>query len=71
VEEGRIAEVAAYCETDVVSTFRVWLAYELLREALAQEQFRASEESLCEYLDGRPPGLPGIAASEIVVPHRL
>ena len=23
--EGRIAEVAAYCETDVVNTYRVWL----------------------------------------------
>ncbi|WP_280139396.1 hypothetical protein [Microvirga massiliensis] len=93
VEEGRIAEVAAYCETDVVSTFRVWLAYELFRGALTQEQFRASEESLLEYLgqkvptkphlsyllarepaitvhvDGRPPGLPEITASEIVVPQ--
>jgi 3'-5' exonuclease len=95
VEEGRIAEVAAYCETDVVSTFRVWLTYELFRGALTQEQFRASEESLFEYLgqkiptkphlsyllarepaitvhvDGRPPGLPEITASEIVVPQSV
>ena len=27
--EGRIAEVAAYCETNVVNTYRVWLRYEL------------------------------------------
>jgi predicted PolB exonuclease-like 3'-5' exonuclease len=53
VEEGRIAEVAAYCETDVVSTFRVWLAYELFRGALTQDQFRASEESLFECLRQR------------------
>src|SRR3954454_3781167 len=28
VQEGRIAEVTAYAETDVVSTFRVWLVWE-------------------------------------------
>jgi predicted PolB exonuclease-like 3'-5' exonuclease len=27
--EGRIAEIAAYCETDVVNTYRVWLRCEL------------------------------------------
>ena len=32
--EGRIAEVAAYCETDVVNTYRVWLRYELFRGRL-------------------------------------
>jgi predicted PolB exonuclease-like 3'-5' exonuclease len=25
--EGRIAEVATYCKTDVVNTYRVWLRY--------------------------------------------
>jgi hypothetical protein len=29
VREGRIAEVAAYCETDVVNTYRVSLGYKL------------------------------------------
>ena len=28
---GQIAEVARYCETDVVNTYRVWLVYELFR----------------------------------------
>ncbi|WP_046865544.1 hypothetical protein [Microvirga massiliensis] len=50
VEEGRIAEVAAYCETDVVSTSRIQLADELFRGALTPDQFRASEESLFEYV---------------------
>jgi hypothetical protein len=27
--EGRIKEIADYCETDVVNTYRVWLRYEL------------------------------------------
>src|SRR5215207_5667219 len=31
VQEGRIGEVAAYCETDVISTYRVWLVHELFR----------------------------------------
>jgi hypothetical protein len=34
VQEGRISEVAAYCETDVVNTYRVWLVYELFRGTL-------------------------------------
>jgi 3'-5' exonuclease len=31
VNEGRIAEVAAYCESDVVNTYRVFLIHELAR----------------------------------------
>ncbi len=40
--EGRIAEVAAYCETDVVNTYRVWLPYELFRGRLTENGLRAS-----------------------------
>jgi 3'-5' exonuclease len=29
--EGRIREIADYCESDVVNTYRVWLRYELFR----------------------------------------
>ena len=29
--EGRIQEIADYCETDIVNTYRVWLRYELFR----------------------------------------
>ena len=32
--EGRIREIADYCETDVVNTYRVWLRYELFRGRL-------------------------------------
>jgi predicted PolB exonuclease-like 3'-5' exonuclease len=48
--EGRIAEVAAYCETDVVNTYRVWLRYELFRGRLTENGLRASEANLSEYL---------------------
>jgi hypothetical protein len=29
--DGRIREIADYCETDVVNTYRVWLRYALFR----------------------------------------
>jgi predicted PolB exonuclease-like 3'-5' exonuclease len=31
VKAGRIAEVAQYCESDVLNTYRLWLIYELFR----------------------------------------
>jgi 3'-5' exonuclease len=50
VREGRIAEVAAYCETDVVNTYRVWLRYELFRGRLTENGLRASEAYLGDYI---------------------
>jgi 3'-5' exonuclease len=45
--------VAAYCETDVVSTYRVWLVYELFRGRLSRAEFEASEENLLGFLQER------------------
>jgi predicted PolB exonuclease-like 3'-5' exonuclease len=53
VQEGRISDVAAYAETDVVNTYRVWLVYELFRGALDQTQFEASEANLFEFIRDR------------------
>ncbi len=50
VRDGRIQEVAEYCETDVVNTYRVWLRYELFRGALTAAEFEASEAALREFL---------------------
>ena len=50
VREGRIAEVAAYCETDVVSTYRVWLVHELFRGRLSRAEFETSEDNLLGFL---------------------
>ena len=47
--EGKIKEIADYCETDVVGTYRVWLRYELFRGALSQNAFEASERNLVEF----------------------
>src|SRR6266516_3192416 len=35
--EGKIQEIADYCETDVVGTYQLWLRYELFRGTLSQE----------------------------------
>ena len=51
VREGRIAEVAAYCETDVVNTYRVWVRYELFRGRLTENGLRESEANLSDYIE--------------------
>lgn len=61
VRAGRIAEVAAYCETDVVNTFRVWLRYELFRGALKPDEFKRSEATLAEFIRPRLPEKPHLA----------
>jgi predicted PolB exonuclease-like 3'-5' exonuclease len=48
--EGKIKEVADYCETDIVNTYRVWLRYELFRGRLTNAAFVASETNLHEFI---------------------
>jgi predicted PolB exonuclease-like 3'-5' exonuclease len=51
--EGKIREIADYCESDVVSTYRVyrvWLSHELFRGRLTDAAFQASEANLMEYI---------------------
>jgi predicted PolB exonuclease-like 3'-5' exonuclease len=61
VREGRIQEVADYCETDVVNTYRVWLRYELFRGGLTVEHYRASESDLREFLQSKTAERPHLA----------
>jgi predicted PolB exonuclease-like 3'-5' exonuclease len=61
VQEGRVAEVAAYCETDVTSTFRVFLVHELFRGALTRAEFEASEQELLTFIGERVPVKPHLA----------
>ena len=49
--EGKIKEVADYCETDVVGTYQVWLRYELFRGTLSQDAFDLSERNLTEFMN--------------------
>lgn len=71
--EGRIAEVAAYCETDVVNTYRVWLRYELFRGRLSETGLRASEANLSDYIRSRSNTKPHLAVQssgdgEVLIP---
>jgi len=54
--EGKIKEIADYCEADVVNTYQVWLRYELFRGTLSQGVFEASERNLADFMNARPMG---------------
>jgi 3'-5' exonuclease len=59
--DGRIREIAEYCESDVVNTYRVWLRYELFRGRLRVGEFQASEASLIEFIKARGNTKPHLA----------
>ena len=62
IRDGRIAEVAAYCESDVVGTYRLFLIYELFCGQLAEAEYAASEAQLNEFLSSRVTAKPHYAA---------
>ena len=41
---GRIDEIADYCQSDVLNTYRLWLRYELFRGRLTRDEFEASDK---------------------------
>jgi predicted PolB exonuclease-like 3'-5' exonuclease len=51
--QSRIREIAEYCETDVINTYRVWLRHELFQGKLGDAAFNASETRLEEFLQAR------------------
>ena len=53
MREGLIAEVAAYCEVDVASTYRAWLVHEVFRGRLSRAEFEVSEDNLLGFLAER------------------
>jgi predicted PolB exonuclease-like 3'-5' exonuclease len=59
--EGRIREIAEYCESDVVNTYRVWLRYELFRGRVSEAEYRASEAYLVEFIKARENTKPHLA----------
>ncbi len=56
--EGRIREIADYCETDVINTYRLWLRYELFRGQLTEHVFQASEANLIQFIGLRANAKP-------------
>ncbi|MDI1325553.1 MAG: 3'-5' exonuclease [Brevundimonas sp.] len=61
VATGRLQEIADYCETDVVNTYRVWLRYELMRGALTPTAFEQSERNLTDFINVRSIEKPHLA----------
>ena len=51
--DGHIREIAEYCESDVLNTYRVWLRYELFRGQLSAAEFQASEANLADFVKAR------------------
>src|SRR5262249_18891347 len=62
VQAGRIAEVAQYCESDVLNTYRLWLIYELFRGTVTAEQLASSETQAAEFVRTRKSDNPHLAA---------
>jgi predicted PolB exonuclease-like 3'-5' exonuclease len=61
--EGRIQEIADYCETDVINTYRVWLRYELFRGRLTDPEYAASEQNLIDFSKTR-----AISRQQLAIP---
>jgi 3'-5' exonuclease len=53
VQAGHIVDVAHYCESDVLNTYRLWLIYELFRGMISREQLAFSEAQLKTYIKER------------------
>jgi predicted PolB exonuclease-like 3'-5' exonuclease len=53
VLEGRIEEVARYCESDVLNTYRVWLVYELFNGSISAKELDWSEMHIRDYVKTR------------------
>ena len=60
--DGKIKEIADYCESDVVNTYRVWLRHELFRGKLTNAAYEASEANLVEFIKVRSDVKPHLTA---------
>ena len=60
---GQIEEVARYCETDVVNTYRVWLVYELFRGSITIEELHWSEAQIRDFVAKRKTANSHLSAS--------
>jgi len=53
VRDGRLADVRAYCETDVLNTYLVWLRFELIRGHLVADDYAAEVTLVRDWLAAR------------------
>lgn len=48
---GRVKEIADYCRSDVINTYRLWLRYELFRGKLTRAQYELSDQGAQSFTD--------------------
>jgi predicted PolB exonuclease-like 3'-5' exonuclease len=60
---GRIEEVARYCETDVLNTYRVWLVYELSRGSITAKELDWSEAQVRDFVAARKVSNPHLCGA--------
>jgi predicted PolB exonuclease-like 3'-5' exonuclease len=58
VVAGQIEEVARYCESDVLNTYRVWLVYELFRGSITAREHDWSEAQVRDFVAARKSANP-------------
>ena len=61
--DGHIREIAEYCESDVLNTYRLWLRRELFRGRLSHADFQASEADVVEFVRARGNTKPHLVGS--------
>jgi predicted PolB exonuclease-like 3'-5' exonuclease len=61
VAQGRIQEVADYCETDVANTYLLFLRYELFRGRIGVAQHNASVSALSDHIKNKHAGRAHLA----------
>jgi predicted PolB exonuclease-like 3'-5' exonuclease len=59
---GKIEEVARYCESDVLNTYRVWLVYELFRGSVTVKELDWSEAQVRDFVANRKSSNPHLQA---------
>lgn len=60
---GRVEEVARYCESDVLNTYRVWLVYELFRGSITAEELHWSKAQIRDFVASRKSANPHLCAA--------
>jgi predicted PolB exonuclease-like 3'-5' exonuclease len=60
---GMIDEVARYCESDVLNTYRVWLIYELFRGSITAAELDWSEVQIRDFVSSRKNANPHLCAA--------
>jgi 3'-5' exonuclease len=68
VVAGQIEEVARYCESDVLNTYRVWLVYELFRGAITTRELDWSEAQIRDFVAARKQANPHLSVAVGIAP---